>query len=279
MLRDLLRVSRPRFWIYLLGPFMVALAATSLRPPVEVWLLGLYLTLPANLLIYGVNDLYDAETDRLNPKKQTYEHLLRSSERQGLTRAILLLNLPFIALVPFLPHAWPWLMIFVITGVGYSMPPLRAKGRPIVDSAFNLLYVAPAFAAYATLSGRQPPITVVVAALLWCMAMHAYSAVPDIAADQAAGVPTIATMLGANRTLVFCGAAYATAAILAYSSVGTFALLGGVVYVVMITLSLLVRSPARLFLLYRSFPIINSAIGAALFCVIGALRHTWPFTG
>ena len=67
---QLLRVSRPRFWMYLLGPFMIALAATSLRPPVEVWLLGLYLTLPANLLIYGVNDLFDVETDRLNPKKQ-----------------------------------------------------------------------------------------------------------------------------------------------------------------------------------------------------------------
>ena len=36
-MRHLLRVSRPRFWMYLLGPYMVALAATSLRPPVEVW--------------------------------------------------------------------------------------------------------------------------------------------------------------------------------------------------------------------------------------------------
>ena len=79
-MRHLLRVSRPRFWMYLLGPYMVALAATSLRPPVEVWLLGLYLTLPANLLIYGVNDLFDAETDRLNPKKRDYESLLQPAQ-------------------------------------------------------------------------------------------------------------------------------------------------------------------------------------------------------
>ena len=130
-LRALIRVSRPRFWIYLLGPFMIALAATSLRPPVEVWLLGLYLTLPANLLIYGVNDLYDVDTDRLNPKKRDYENLLQPGQRRGLVIAILALNLPFLALVPFLPHAWPWLLLFVVTGVGYSMPPVRAKSRPV----------------------------------------------------------------------------------------------------------------------------------------------------
>ena len=122
---------------------MIALAATSLRPPVEVWLLGLYLTLPANLLIYGVNDLYDVDTDRLNPKKRDYEKLLQPGQRRGLVIAILALNLPFLALVPFLPHAWPWLLLFVLTGVGYSMPPVRAKSRPVLDAAFNILYVAP----------------------------------------------------------------------------------------------------------------------------------------
>ena len=277
MLRDLLRVSRPRFWMYLLGPFMVALAATSLRPPVEVWLLGLYLTLPANLLIYGVNDLYDAETDRLNPKKRDYEHLLQDSERPRLVVAVLALNLPFLGLVPLLPNAWPWLLVFLVTGVGYSMPPLRAKSRPILDSAFNLLYVAPGFAAYATLSGQQPPVAVVVAALLWCMAMHAYSAVPDIAADRAAGVPTVATLLGARRTLACCGGAYVAAAALAFSSVGWFAAVAGLVYLAMIILSLRTRRPAALFMLYRCFPLLNTAIGAALFCVIGIQRATWPF--
>ncbi|HEY5846181.1 MAG TPA: prenyltransferase [Microlunatus sp.] len=276
-MRHLLRVSRPRFWMYLLGPYMVALAATSLRPPIEVWLLGLYLTLPANLLIYGVNDLFDVDTDRLNPKKRDYENLLVPAKRRGLITAILLLNLPFLALVPFLPHAWPWLLLFVVTGLGYSMPPLRAKGRPVVDAAFNILYVAPGIAAYATLSGGQPPLAVLVAALLWCMAMHAYSAVPDISADRAAHVPTIATYFGQNRTLVLCGIAYAVAAVLAYPSIGGFAVLGGLVYLGMIALSLRSRGPAQLFALYRRFPLLNTALGAALFCVTGLQQATWPF--
>jgi 4-hydroxybenzoate polyprenyltransferase len=276
-MRHLLRVSRPRFWMYLLGPYMVALAATSLRPPLEVWLLGLYLTLPANLLIYGVNDLFDVDTDQLNPKKQDYESLLQPSQRRSLVAAILVLNLPFLALVPFLPHAWPWLLLFVVTGVGYSMPPLRAKGRPVVDAAFNILYVAPGLAAYATVSGAQPPLPVLAAALLWCMAMHAYSAVPDIAADRAADVATVATYFGRVRTLLLCGVAYALAALLAFPSLGAFALLGGLVYLGMIALSLRTRGPEQLFALYRRFPVLNTALGGALFVVTGLRQSTWPF--
>lgn len=276
-MRNLVLLSRPRFWMYLLGPYLVALAATSLRPPLVVWLLGLYLTLPANLLIYGVNDLFDTDTDRLNPKKRDYESLLRPAQRRGLVAAILLLNVPFLALVPFLPHAWPWLLLFVVTGVGYSMPPLRAKGRPVVDAAFNILYVAPGIAAYAALSGGQPPLAVLVAALLWCMAMHAYSAVPDIPADLAADVPTVATFFGRGKTLALCGLAYALAALLAYPSIGGFAVLGGLAYLAMIALSLRSRGPDQLFALYRRFPLLNTALGGVLFCVIGLQHSTWPF--
>ena len=276
-MRHLLRVSRPRFWMYLLGPYMVALAATSLRPPVEVWLLGLYLTLPANLLIYGVNDLFDVETDRLNPKKRDYENLLQTAQRRSLVTAILVLNLPFLALVPFLPGAWPWLLLFLLTGIGYSVPPLRAKGRPVVDAAFNILYVAPGLAAYATVSGSQPPLPVLFAALLWCMAMHAYSAVPDIAADRAADVATVATYFGRVPTLLLCGLAYALAALLAFPSVGVFAVLGGLAYLVMIALSLRSRGPEQLFALYRRFPVLNTALGGALFVVTGLQQSTWPF--
>jgi lycopene elongase/hydratase (dihydrobisanhydrobacterioruberin-forming) len=265
--------------MYLLGPFMVALAATSLRPSVAVWLLGLYLTLPANLLIYGVNDLFDTETDRLNPKKRTYETLLRPAQRRTLVIAIVATNVPFLALLPFLPGAWPWLLLFVVTGIGYSMPPLRAKSRPVLDAAFNILYAAPGIAAYVTLSGGPPSVAVLIAALLWCMAMHAYSAVPDIDADRAARLSTVATLLGREKTLVGCGLAYATAALLVYPALGVLAVLGGLVYVGMIILSLRSRQPDELFALYRRFPLLNTVVGAAVFVAVGLQHETWPFDG
>jgi 4-hydroxybenzoate polyprenyltransferase len=267
---QLLKISRPRFWIYTVGPFLVALAAAGVLPPVSVILLGLYLTLPANLLIYGVNDTYDYETDKLNPKKQSYESLLMRSSTRSLTKAILLLNLPFIVVLLFLLpiNAWFWLAVFIFTGVGYSMPPIRAKARPVIDMVFNILYVAPAFAAYTALTGSLPPAPVMIASLLWCMAMHAYSAVPDIAADIASKTPTVATLLGRQKTLLFCGAAYVAAAIISWQYIAWLAIVSGLVYAVMIAASLRTTSDEDLFALYKRFPLINTLLGAALFFTV-----------
>ena len=80
----LLRISRPRFWIYLLGPYLIgsilAFEPMQIIWQWQFWLGFVYFTLPANLLIYGVNDIFDYETDKLNPKKQNYEALVTPSE-------------------------------------------------------------------------------------------------------------------------------------------------------------------------------------------------------
>ena len=83
--RFLLKVSRPRFWLYVFGPYLVGLAAgASAREDFlqfKVFAFALYFLLPANLLIYGVNDIFDFETDKLNPKKQDYEILVQPADR------------------------------------------------------------------------------------------------------------------------------------------------------------------------------------------------------
>lgn len=273
----LLALSRPRFWPYLVGPWAVGVAASGTRPGVAVVLLGVYFALPANLLIYGANDLCDRETDRLNGKKGTYEALLHPSEDRRLKAAILVSNLPLIALLPFLPvAATAWLAVFLVLGVGYSVPPLRFKARPGWDSASNFLYAAAGFAGYAAASGGPPPVLLVVAAALWCAAMHAYSAVPDIAADRAAGVATIATRLGARPALVLCVGLWLLSAALVAPRLPAFAALAVVVYGVLGAVSLRALGGAgrqRLFAVYRIFPLVNTAIGAALF--FSVLRLAW----
>jgi 4-hydroxybenzoate polyprenyltransferase len=147
----------------------------------------------------------------------------------------------------------------------------------VLDAAFNILYAAPGIAAYATLNGGSPSWAVLLPALLWCMAMHAYSAVPDITADREAGVATVATLCGRQRTLLLCGLAYGLAAALVYPSLGVFALVAGATYLVLIALSLRSRGPEQLFAVYRRFPVVNTVVGGAMFCVIGVQQGTWPF--
>src|SRR6056297_2585218 len=69
----LLTLSRPRFWLYLAGPVLVgvaygASAVSELFAPPAVALFAYFLR-PANVYLYGVNDVFDADIDAENPKK------------------------------------------------------------------------------------------------------------------------------------------------------------------------------------------------------------------
>jgi 4-hydroxybenzoate polyprenyltransferase len=234
-----------------------------------------YFTLPANLLIYGVNDIFDFATDLHNAKKGTYEVLLQPALRKKVWVITLLLNVLFLAPLMFLElQAGGFLLTtsllgFLFFGVFYSAPPIRAKAIPFLDSFFNILYVFPGIAAYLAGGGDRINIPVLAAATLWCMAMHAFSAVPDIAADRKAKLATIATTLGARRTLIFCASCYALATVLVYPSLGfQVTLLGaGYVGVMLGALKNLGDSKAatdKLFATYKSFPLLNTAAGMVL---------------
>jgi 4-hydroxybenzoate polyprenyltransferase len=212
----LLRLSRPRFWLYLAGPVIVGVAfgadaVADLFSPAALALFA-YFLLPANVLLYGVNDVFDAEVDRENPKKSDRE------VRYGGDAAVLvavvasgLFGLALFALVP--PLARPWLAAFFFLAVEYSAPPLRFKTTPLLDSLSNGLYVLPGVVAYATVAGSLPPLLAIVGGWLWAMGMHTFSAVPDIEPDRAAGIRTTATALGECRTYAYCAACWLLAAV------------------------------------------------------------------
>jgi len=71
----LLRLSRPRFWLYLAGPVVVGVAYAARTPaelfaPIAVALFA-YFLVPANVFLYGVNDVFDADIDVETQKKNS----------------------------------------------------------------------------------------------------------------------------------------------------------------------------------------------------------------
>jgi lycopene elongase/hydratase (dihydrobisanhydrobacterioruberin-forming) len=267
MIRWLIKISRPRFWVYITGPFLIGVVAAS---PVQSWpliiLLGVYFTFPANLLIYGINDIFDYETDKHNPKKQAYETLVRPKEQKQLWRYIAITNAPFLLLLPLIGNNGRWAIVgFLFFGVFYSMPPIRAKVRPLLDSIFNVLYIFPGIVGYAVVSKTLPSLYICLAAAFWCMAMHAYSAVPDIEADRKAKIDTIATKLGKTGTLLFCLACYGLAAGLTISVLGQFSIAAAVLYGFMMIVTLRAKNAHSVMKLYSLFPYINMGVGMALF--------------
>ena len=267
MIHWLIKISRPRFWVYITGPFLIGVVAAS---PVQSWpliiLLGAYFTFPANLLIYGINDIFDYETDKHNPKKIAYETLVKPKEQKQLWLWIAITNAPFLLLLPLLGNNGRWAIAgFLFFGVFYSMPPIRAKVRPLMDSIFNVLYIFPAIVGYAVVSKTLPSLYLCLAAAFWCMAMHAYSAVPDTEADRKAKISTIATKLGKAGTLLFCIACYALAAGLSISALGQFSIAAGILYGLMMIVTLQAKNAHSVMKLYSLFPYINMGAGMALF--------------
>ncbi|MDQ3327897.1 MAG: prenyltransferase, partial [Chloroflexota bacterium] len=234
------------------------------------WWLFAWFTFPANLLLYGVNDVADYDTDQHNPKKVHDEALVYPEERAALLRtiaALVLLAIP--ALVRTNSRVVVAFALFIVLALAYSLPPLRLKARPLLDSLSNVLYLTPMLVAWSYYSLRLPSVLLVVAGILWCGAMHAYSAIPDIASDRRAGLSTVATLLGRDGTLVLCAVLYLGAAL----SVGLYDALSGIVlgvYPVLIGVQTL-RARTRVSQWYRYFPVFNGLAGMCL-----TLRFLWP---
>jgi len=268
-IKFLLKISRPRFWIYLFGPYLIGLAAGAVTrydfASVSVILFGLYFLFPANLLVYGVNDIFDYETDKLNDKKTGYETLVEPENQLKLFLTITAVNIPFIfAALILVPSSFPAMAFFLFSSVFYSAPPIRAKGIPIVDSVFNALYVMPGVFSYRVLAGEYPPFELIAAGILWTMAMHAYSAIPDIEADASADLNTVATLLGRQGTHIYCLAAYLGSALLVMADAPLLGVTLGAVYTTMMLVSLALGR-AKLFSIYRIFPLVNTLTGFVLF--------------
>jgi 4-hydroxybenzoate polyprenyltransferase len=214
-------LSRPRFWLYLAGPVVVGVVYAAGTPaeffqPIALALFA-YFLVPANIFLYGVNDIFDADIDRLNPKKASEGREVRYGDHRGwhVVAPVAVAAALAAVFVPAVPvEALVAIAGFLLLGAAYSAPPLRLKTTPVLDSLSNGLYVLPGVAAYAALAGTYPPAFAVAGGWVWAMGMHTFSAIPDIEPDRQAGIRTTATFLGESRTLAYCGACWLLAAIL-----------------------------------------------------------------
>lgn len=155
----------------------------------------LYFLIPANIMLYGINDFFDRDVDKENPKKEGKEASYRSSMIvDGLIGFSSALAVPVALMLP--ERTYPLMLIFLGLSYQYSAPPLRFKTKPYLDSISNGLYAMPFFITYSWLTGSLPPFSAMVGAWLWTMAMHTFSAIPDIEPDRKAGIKTTATYLG-----------------------------------------------------------------------------------
>lgn len=158
------------------------------------------------------------------------------------------------------------MLAFLFFAGFYSAKPIRAKARPFLDSIFSAgHYVATGAFGYYLVGGQGFPAVPLLAGMAWAIAMHAYSAAPDISADSGAGLRTIATTLGRNTTIILCLALYILSAVLTFPYFGIVSVILGIVYASLMFISLRTKTEEALLKLYTYFPYINGIAGMLVF--------------
>ncbi|WP_231709197.1 prenyltransferase [Arthrobacter sp. zg-Y895] len=216
----LLVSSRPLSWVNTAYPFAAAYLLTTGQIDLT-WVIGtLYFLVPYNLAMYGINDVFDYESDLHNPRKGGVEGAVldRGFHRITLWAAVIT-NVPFLVALILLgsPLSWLVLAVSVFAVIAYSAPGLRFKERPFLDSMTSSThFVSPAVYGL-VLAGAvfTPGLWAVLGAFfLWGMASQAFGAVQDVVPDREGGIGSIATVLGARPVVVLAAAAYLAAGLL-----------------------------------------------------------------
>lgn len=218
-IKTLFWVSRPISWINTAYPFAVAYFLTTGTIDATLVIGTLFFLIPYNLLMYGINDVFDYESDLRNPRKGGIEGALLQPRYHRLTVVTAVaFTVPFVLYLTFVgtSESTGWLYFFLFTVIAYSARGLRFKEKPFLDSLTSAShFVGPAVFGL-SLAGADlanPNFLAYLGAFtLWGVASHAFGAVQDVRADREGGIASIATVIGARNTVRFAFSAYLVAA-------------------------------------------------------------------
>ena len=207
-LKLLLRVSRPHLWpitvlIFIAG-FVYSGAAIT---PLMIFQ-AILLSFPFNLLLNGINDIYDYNSDKINPRKRkiTQGKLLAPKYyplvRRAASISALLLLVSSILTLNFFNFAVMSIGLFV--AYFYSAPPIRLKEKPPLDSIASGMWGLGPFALGFSFGG---PLSQMPLAIYWLtiaiIAIHAISTIRDYTPDKETGIKTFATVYGKRSAAFF----------------------------------------------------------------------------
>jgi 4-hydroxybenzoate polyprenyltransferase len=236
-IKKLFLVSRPISWPNTAYPFAAAYLVAGGQLDITFWLGILYFLGPYNLLMYGINDVFDYESDIKNPRKGGIEGMREQKAfHPTIVRAAIISNLPFI--IYFLVIGdWVSRIIFALVVffvLAYSVAHLRFKEKAVLDAATSSLhFVGPMIFGLCLTQFSPQAWPYIIAFFLWGMASQAFGAVQDILPDRAGGIRSIATLFGARWTVRFAVALYTAAALIMLFQPWPIAIIGlaGLLYV------------------------------------------------
>lgn len=189
------------------------------------WLFVLALTWPFGMIIYGINDIYDADIDAADKKRSRLEGGKHKDSEQkyiwwGVGVAVVALIT--VSVIAHGTYGLIFALLAVLASVTYSVPPLRLKSRAGLDVLFSgVAYVVFVYGAGYWLMQPYAPLPDAVYVLaIFAACLHALGAMRDYTVDKAASATTIAVQFGPRITALLVAIAALTGQALWYKERG-----------------------------------------------------------
>ena len=196
----IIKASRPGLWLTAVWFYLLPLGQRHVFNSAAFWLGLLYVTFPLGLMIYGWNDIADADIDSFNPRKGTFLFGARGSHEQlrRLPMQIALVQAVFASIFVYLDGAriLLWLLGLVLFTAIYNLPRYGLKSHPPFDilnqAGYLLVFVLSSWLNH-TPQLRWPAMLF---GALFAMHSHVFGEIMDIDPDRASGRRTTGTVIG-----------------------------------------------------------------------------------
>ena len=194
------KASRPGLWATAVWFYLLPLGHRHVFHSPGFWLGLIYVTLPLGLIIYGWNDVADADIDRFNPRKGTFLFGARGSHDQlaRLPLQIALVQTVFAGIFLYLIGAkiLLWFAALAAFTAIYNLPRYGLKSQPPFDilnqAGYLLVFVLSSWLNYVP-QLRWPAMLF---GALFAMHSHVFGEIMDIEPDRLSGRRTTATVIG-----------------------------------------------------------------------------------
>lgn len=204
----LIKTSRPFGWVIAPLVFFIGFSFSSggltFLPILQI----LLLSFPYCIFLYGINDIYDYKSDKLNPRKNLLEGIKLKPKyhsfikKVSLAVAFLLISS---SLLTFNISNIFGIFLLLFFSYFYSAAPLRLKERPPLDSFSNgMLYFFAPFVLGYSFSNSFFTIPIKIYLITVCvMGIHSFSTIMDYSADKKVGDKTFSVVLGKRSAAIF----------------------------------------------------------------------------
>jgi 4-hydroxybenzoate polyprenyltransferase len=217
----LIQVSRPGLWSTTALFYLMPLGRADVWHSKKLWVGLFYVLVPLGLLLYGVNDIVDAEADRYNPRKGTFLFGSRggSDQLSALRWKIAAAQGPFLAIFFYLigPRILVWYATLLVAVAVYNAPRCGWKSHPpfdvLIQASYLLVFVLSSWLNHA----EQLPWQTFLFGALFAMHSHIFGEVMDIEPDRLSGRKTTATWIGAVPSKLFIAGLLAVESAIVYA--------------------------------------------------------------